>query len=148
MGTYVTYRTLETNTDNTLELVPYNTLKRYKSASEMEIASNTGPMKEIDDGPEKSSSSSLVLYLQSEDGVYQTLETNTQSKEAYSTLEMVPYSTLEDVPYSTLGMVPYNMPKCCRSASEMQWLSYDTLVPLTKGKIILCLDYNTLRDEH
>jgi hypothetical protein len=137
-----TYRTLETNADNTLELVPYNKLKRYKSASEIpvETAFNTVPMKEVDGGPEKSSNSSLVPYLQSKDGTYRTLETNTQSEEAYSTLEMVPYSTLE--------VVPYNMPKCYRSASEMQWPDYDTPVPPNKGNIILYLDYDTRRYEH
>jgi hypothetical protein len=135
-----TYRALETKADNTIELVPYNMLKRYTSASEMEIASNAVPMKEIGDGHEKSSSSSSVPFLQSQDGAYRTLETNAQSEEAYSTLEVfpystleaVPYSTLEAAPYSTLEMVPYNMPKCYRSASEMQWTNYDTPVP-SKG---------------
>lgn len=108
---------METNANNTLELVPYNTLKRYKRASEMEMAFNTVPMEELGEGPEKSSSSSLVPHLQSEDGTYRTLETNTQSEAAYSTLEVV----------------PYNMPKCYRSASEIQWPNYDTLVPLNKG---------------
>jgi hypothetical protein len=113
-------------------------------------------MKEIDDSPEKSSSSSLAPYFQSEDGGYRTPETNTQSEETYSALEVVPYSALEVVPYSALevvpysalGMVPYNA-QCYRSALEMQWpRSYNASVLPTKGKITLCLGYNTPRDEH